>query len=274
MANTYPDPVAKLIQLGIPSQSWQDYQALGITHEHVPDLIRLLQDDELRLMVAPEPLDEDEVLPEWYAQVHAWRALGQLGVEEAIPSLLGILHQIDDDMDDWLSTEVDDVFVKLGKPAVQPLADYLAEVDNPMYARGAASSSLAAIGITLPDERNRCIQAITAVLEKYQENEEGLNGFMIGDLIEMKAVEQIDLIKRAFEADAVDEMITGDVEDVQIELGLLEKRLTPARAWHPLPGDLIGEPEIPAKKAGLQQKKEKNKRKQEKKSRKKNRKRK
>jgi hypothetical protein len=239
--------------LGKPENTWQDYQALGVTRADIPSLIRLLQDDDLRLMVSPEPLDEDEVLPEWYAQVHAWRALGQLQALEAIPALLGNLHQIDDDMDDWLSSEAEDVFAMLGKPAVQPLADYLAEDVNPIYARAAASSSLAAIGLTHPAERNRCIQAIAAVLEKYEDNDESLNGFLIGDLVDMKAVDQIDLIKRAFEADAVDEMINGDVEDVQIELGLLDKRLTPARPWRRLPIDMIGESALPVKKASLQQ---------------------
>lgn len=270
----YTDPVSKLIKLGTPEAAWQDYSALGIDREDITELIRLLQDDELRLMVAPKDLGRGEVIPEWYAQVHAWRALAQLQAVEAIPALLGILHQIDDDMDDWLSGEAEDVFVKLGTPAVQPLGDYLADEDNPLYARSAASSSLAAIGNTHPGERDRCVEAIATVLGRYENNDEGLNGFLIGDLVEMKAVEQIDLIKRAFEAGAVDEMMNGDVEDVMIDLGLLEERITPARPWYPLSGNMIAEPETPVKRANLQRKQEKNKRKQEKKSRKKNRKRK
>jgi hypothetical protein len=144
-----------------------------------------------------------------------------------------------------------------------------------MYARTAASSALAEIGNRHPEERERCLQGISSLLEKYETNDEGFNGFLIGDLIDMKAVEKIDLIKKAFDAHAVDELIHGDVEDVQIEMGLLEKRLTPERPWRsgrfaPGPDDFFAS----GPKSGKAAKKEKNKRKQEKKSRKKNRKRK
>lgn len=145
----------------------------------------------------------------------------------------------------------------------------------PLYARSTTGSSLAGIGNRYPEERERCIQGIAAVLEKYETNNEGLNGFLIGDLIDVKAVEHIDLIKQAFEANAVDKFVNGDVEDVQIEMGLLEKRITPEHPWRfsrlaPESDDLFA----PSPKSSKAAKKAKNKRKQEKKSRKKNRKRK
>ena len=275
MTNAYTEPVSKLLKLGRPEGAWSDYSALGITREDIPELLRLVQDNELRYLEPPEDLPDDEDLPDWYAQIHAWRALGQLRVEESIPAILGILHQIDDDDDDWLSSDVHLVFGMIGSAAIEPLKKYLADESNPMYARSATSSALAEIGNRYPEERERCIQGIAVVLEKYETNDEGLNGFLIGDLIDVKAVEQIDLIQKAFEADAVDEMINGDVEDVQIEMGLLEKRITPERPWRlsrfaPESDDLFAS----APKSSKAAKKEKKKRKQEKKSRKKNRKRK
>lgn len=270
---TYTEPVSKLLKLGRPDGPWLDYPALGLTREDVPELIRLVQDDELRLLARPEGLPEGEDVPEWYAQVHAWRALAQLQAEEAIPALLGLLHQIDDDTDDWLASDAEDVFALLGIPAVEPLTAYLTDEDNPMYARTAASSALAEIGRLHPEARERCIRGITAVLENYESNDEGLNGFLIGDLVKLNAVEEIDLIRRAFAADAVDESIYGDVEDVQIRLGLLKERLTPARRPSLFPPPELGleEPLDSPKRLDLKQKKEKNKRKQEKKSRKRNR---
>jgi HEAT repeat protein len=272
MDMTYTEPVSKLLKLGRPDGPWLEYPALGITRESVPELIRLVQDDELRLMARPDSLPEGEDVPEWYAQVHAWRALAQLRAEEAIPALLGILHQIDDDNDDWLASDAEEVFSLLGMPAVEPLAAYLSKESNPMYARSAAASALAEIGRLHPQARERCIQAIAAVLENHESNDEGLNGFLIGDLVKLNAVEQIDLIRRAFAAEAVDESIYGDVEDVQIQLGLLKERLTPERPWRFLPSELdLEEPMDAPKRLDLRQKKEKNKRKQEKKSRKRNR---
>lgn len=276
MTNTYTHPVAKLLKLGRPvSSDWQDYSVLGITREEVPELLRLVQDNDLRFLEFPEDLPDNEDLPDWYAQIHAWRALAQLKAEEAIPAILGILHQVDDDEDDWLSSDAHLVFGIIGPAAIEPLKEYLANDNNPMYARSTTGSALAEIGNRHPEERERCIQGIASVLEEYETNDEGLNGFLIGDLIDVKAVEQIELIKKAFEANAVDEFINGDVEDVQIEMGLLEKRLTPER---PLRfGRFAPEPDeffAPVPKSSKVAKKEKNKRKQEKKSRKKNRKRK
>ena len=214
---TYTEPVSKLLKQGRPNGPWLDYLALGITKENIPELIRLVEDDELRLLARPEGED----VPEWYAQVHAWRALAKLRAEAAIPALLGILHQIDDDNDDWLASDAEEVFRLLGIPAVEPLAAYLADKGNPMYARAAAGSALAEIGRLHPQAREGCIKGIAAVLENYESNDEGLNGFLIGDLVKLNAVEQIDLIRHAFAAEAVDESIYGDVEDVQIQLGLL-----------------------------------------------------
>jgi hypothetical protein len=275
MTNTYTEPVSKLLKLGRPEHPWQDYLALGITHEDISDLIRLVEDHELRVMEPPDDLPEDEDLPEWYAQVHAWRALGQLKAEEAIPVILGILHRVDDEDDDWIGEDADHIFELIGPAAIGPIAEYLKDNTKGLYARVGASKSLHAIGTARPETRDECVGILASVLENYKENDEGLNGFIIYDLVRLKAVENIDLIEKAFKSGNVDEMIMGDFEDVQVELGLIEKRITePAR--RPFFERLSQRDEIfeSEKKASHDKKKEKNKRKQEKKSRKKNRKRK
>src|SRR5512138_1718141 len=131
----YTEPVSKLLKLGRPDSPWLEYPTLGISRGDIPELIRLVQDDELRLLARPDNLPEGEDVPEWYAQIHAWRALAQLRAEEATPVLLSILHLIDDENDDWLASDAEDVFALLGISAVEPLAVYLADEDNPLYAR-------------------------------------------------------------------------------------------------------------------------------------------
>lgn len=274
--NTYTEPGSKLLKLGRPDgEEWLDYSTLDISRDHIPELIRLVEDHEMRIMEPPVDLPDDEDLPEWYAQIHAWRALGQLKAEEAIPAILGILHQVDDEDDDWLGEDAEEVFALIGPVAIAPIAEYLREDTNGLYARVQAAESLYAMGNAHPDTRDECARILASVLENYEKNDEGLNGFIVHDLIRLKAVEHIDLIERAFKSGNVDEMIMGDFEDVQVELGLLEKRITkPARP--PFLDMLSGQDEIfePEKRANPDKKKEKNKRKQEKKSRKKNRKRK
>lgn len=274
--NTYTEPVSKLLKLGRPDgEEWLDYSALGIARDHIPDLIRLVEDHEMRIMEPPVNLPNDEDLPEWYAQIHAWRALGQFKAEEAIPAILGILHQVDDEDDDWIGEDADEVFALIGPVAIGPIAEYLRDDTNGLYARVEAAKSLHAIGKTYPEKREDCASVLASVLENYEKNDEGLNGFIVYDLVRLRAVVHIALIERAFKTGNVDEMIMGDFEDVQVELGLLQERITkPARL--PFFERLTAQDEIfePEKRANRDKKKEKNKRKQEKKSRKKNRKRK
>jgi hypothetical protein len=274
MTTPYTPPVDQLLKLGRPEEPWQDYLRLGITRDNLPELLRLLADDELRFAEAPPDLPEDGFLPEWYAQIHAWRALAQLKAEEAIPVILNIFHQIDDQDDDWLGEDAKLIFEQIGPAAIPSLSEYLFNAQNGTYARTSASGSLQKIASRYPETRAACVSAIARAVANYSEQDEGLNAFMIWDLTQLKAVEQIDLIEQAFAANCVDTFVAGDVEDIKIEMGLLTERITPKK--RPL---LFREPDLIDSKHRINQpakpsstKKDKNKRKQEKKSRKKNRK--
>lgn len=265
--HTYTEPVSKLLTLGRPNnRAWHDYLKMGITRADIPELIRLVEDKDLRWMEKPDDIAEDENLTEWYAQIYAWRALAQLKAEEAIPALLSILHEIDEYGDDWYGEESFEVFPMIGPAAIRPLAEYLADTKHGTWARVAASESLQKMVEAHPETKEECAAAIVTALKGYKENDESLNGSMISDLVQMNAAhEHIGLIEKAFKSGNVDEAVDGDFEDIQVKLGLIEKRITPRP--HPL---WFGGDNLPGIKKTV--KKEKNKRKQEKKSRKKNRK--
>jgi hypothetical protein len=274
MTPPYTRPVDQLLKLGRPESPWLDYPAMGLSRADVPSLIRLMQDDDLRFMEEPEDWPNDEDLPEWYAGIHAWRALGQLKAEEAIPAILEIFPQIDDD-NDWLSSDSDEIFAQIGPAAIAPLRAYLLDETKGIYSRGTAGETLKGIALRHPETRADCVGILVDALEGYLEQDEGLNAFLISDLVELNAVEHIELIEQAFASDRVDEMVRGDIEDIKIELGLLTERLTPRRpptSWlsQHRQSDAQYYGSQPAKQAPS--KKEKSKRKQEKKSRKKNRK--
>jgi len=65
-------------------------------------------------------------------------------------------------------------------------------------------------------------------LERFGENDPELNGFLVSYLVDLGAVESISCIQAAFEKECVDFSIIGDLEDVEIHLGLREERSTPA----------------------------------------------
>ncbi|GAA4648616.1 hypothetical protein GCM10023116_08850 [Kistimonas scapharcae] len=55
------------------------------------------------------------------------------------------------------------------------------------------------------------------------------NGCLLVSLIDLGAKEAIESIRAAFARDAVDYLFAGDLEDVEIALGLRDERATPSR---------------------------------------------
>jgi hypothetical protein len=244
IATSYSPPVDKLLTLGDARDStahWPDYLALGLGPEHIPDLIRMATDEELHWA--------DSESREVWAPIHAWRALGQLRAEAAVKPLTGLLHRIDDDDDDWVGEELPEVYGMIGPAAIPTLAAYLADTSHPLYARIAAAHSFAEIGVNHPDSRADCVAALTAQLERFAENDPTLNAFLVSYLMDLKAVESAPVMERAFAAGQVELPVAGDWEDVQIELGLRQKRETP-KPNHA--ASLVG-PELAAQFAALSQ---------------------
>lgn len=124
----YAPPVAQLLALGdVSEQDAIDYLALGLGPDHVPDLCRMILDEDLRWA--------DSESAEVWSAVHAWRALAQIGSPDAIDALLALMERIDDYDDDWTMTELPDVFAAIGPVALPALTRFLADHDQKMWAR-------------------------------------------------------------------------------------------------------------------------------------------
>jgi hypothetical protein len=229
MYQAYPKPAVALLSYGDPrkldnntndSNQWPDYvKELGLSLADVPHLIRILNDPTL------QHTESDE--PEAWADVHAWRALGQLGAVDAIADLIRCLDDDEDEVSDWTMEEIPRVLARIGTPCIEPLSLYLNDGTKGCWNLAAAGEGLVCIAKENPESRHDCIAAITHRLERYLENDEMLNGFLICDLMQLKAVESLEVIRYAFQADAVDISIGGDLEDVEIDLGVRQTRLTP-----------------------------------------------
>lgn len=72
---------------------------------------------------------------------------------------------------------------------------------------------------------------LTGLLEDSTEDDRELLGSVVGDLLDLDAVEAAPAMERAFAEDRVDLSAAGDWEDVQVELGLLPARITPTRNY-------------------------------------------
>jgi hypothetical protein len=70
------------------------------------------------------------------------------------------------------------------------------------------------------ETRAECVAPIVKALEKFPENHPEFNAFLICSLVDLKAVESAPVIESAFAANCVEIFITGDWNDIQVDLGL------------------------------------------------------
>lgn len=225
----YSEPVLALISLGeaaVRAAGWLDYTELGISALHIPDLLKILAQVEEFW-----PDDALENAPETYAPIHAWRALAQLKTEQAIPVLIDLVIWNEDQDMDWIMEEVPEVLGMIGPSCIPPLRGYLLDPGKQTWASVTLAHGLAEVGKQHPESRLSCVEALQTSLVSYLTNDETINAFLISCLADLKAVEAVDLVERAFQADVVDISVMGDFEDFQIEIGLLEERLTPPPSY-------------------------------------------
>ncbi len=220
----YTEPVAQLLSYGDPrgATKWSDYLSLGFTEEHVPELVKMVLDDELNR-------GSGETLKIW-APVHAWRTLAQLQAEDAIEPLLALFDFEEDFDDDWAISELPTIYGMIGPKAVPALSRYLSDTSAELLSRLSVVDCIKEIGKTHPGAKLECAQALSTQLEHFRRNPSTLNGFLISGLMGLQAVDHLPLIQQAFDNGQVDLSIAGDIEEVEIELGLREERSTP-RSW-------------------------------------------
>jgi hypothetical protein len=234
MSTPYLPPLDQLLALGEPEfghrNPWPDYLAMGFTAEHVPELIRMVGDEELH--AGDDGESDTDVRPEWFAYIHAWRTLGLLRAEAAI----GLLVEFIGADNDWAHEELPMVMGMIGPAALEPLRAALARwsLAPEPWAAGAAGAGLVEIAQRFPETRDAAVAALARQLRWWGRHVPILNTMLVHDLVELKAVEAAPVMEEAFGADAVDTSYGDpDWEDVQVALGLLPERMTPRPTYVP-----------------------------------------
>lgn len=195
---------------GMNPQDWVDYVAkYNLDEGHIPDLIRMLE-------TYSDPTNNFEDA-ESYAAVHAWRALGQLKAGAAIPALIDLIQQ--NKWEDWSAEELPHIFGMIGAAAIEPLVQALEPIRE-FFPGEVFASSLQQIATTHPSERDRVVGILSDKIKQSEQNDSDLNAFIVGDLVELKAVEAIDIIRECYENGHADESILGTVQEVEVRLGL------------------------------------------------------
>lgn len=210
--------VSKLSQLGEADVrgSWPDYLQQGFAGADVAELISVMRDEELWE-------SSDEEADSW-APLHAWRILGQLKARQAIGPMIEMLNQ---DPDDYQMSELPRAMGLIGRPAIAPLEDNINNETVGIFSRSSSVEALEMIYQEDHSTREEIKTIYLRLLESSSTRDRFLNGSVLSGLITLQATESIDVIREAFAADTIDIGMCGDLEDVEIELGLRTKRETP-----------------------------------------------
>jgi len=197
-------------------REWPDYVGLfGLTREDVPELVRIATDKSLSR--------GDSESGDVWSPLHAWRALAQLGAVEAVKPLLGLLHWIDDNQDDWVCSELPRVLGMLGHAAVPAVTEYLANAANSLGARCAAARALGEVAKRYPEARDVCVELLSRHLERYEPVRE-LNGHLVSELRELGGIEGLEVIREGFRRRVISCYHAGDLEDIEIAFGVRQQR--------------------------------------------------
>lgn len=191
------------------------------TAEDIPALIAMASDDELHRVPGNTAII--------WAPLHAMSALGILRAEAAVGPLLEQLRRVDEDQDEFVGGAVTDALAAIGPAAVALTAAYLGDMSKGKWARVRAATALRMLGDRYDKVRDECVGQLTKQLASCAEQEPSFNGHLVGDLLDLKAVESAGVIEQAFASGRVDEMVAGDWEDVQIEFGFKQRRERPRK---------------------------------------------
>ncbi len=224
----YSDVVDAVFRLPDPNHKTPDYQAMGITTAHVPELIWATC-----CFWGVETFDEKS--PYYWGIAHAFLAMNTFPRVPAgvMRPLIEQLRMLDDEEYDWLSEMAPKILGKVGPEVVPLLATLIRDTaarDEAVWSHTAdiAMLALTHVGTNFPEARSRCVQTLVLQLMSHAHQNTTTNGFIISYLRDLKAIEAMDAIEAAFRADRVDTSVLGDLENVRISLGLQHARITPA----------------------------------------------
>jgi hypothetical protein len=217
----YVDPVRQLLTIGeterLDPVKWPDYTSrYGLGPEHIDSLIRMACDDRLQ--------NADGNSSAVWAPVHAWRALGQLRAEAAVAPLLALQNTIVGDI--VADAEIPATFGMIGPAAIPHIAEFVSKSTDRPWPVATAMMGLQEIATHHAGCRDECIDILARTLTPDAGSDPAVKGFAVATLLDLRAVQAIDTIREAYRQDLVDPSIAGDIEDVEIALGLRDRRTT------------------------------------------------
>ena len=199
------------------SRDWPDYLQYGFEASDEAALIQLIGDTSLHGAAG----DSKEV----WVPLHAWRALGQLRSERAVMPLIELFEVLVED--DWALHELPTVMGMIGSAAIEPLGHYIQQQARDEFARATAMAGLSEIVKQHPTLRSRVLEHYRQYIHQADNTESTINGLLVSYLLDIDGKELIDDVRDLFNRQCVDITCAGDIEDVEMALGLRLERSTP-----------------------------------------------
>jgi len=194
-------------------QKWPDYSVLEFSDADVPELARMACDVRLDFGT---PISTS-------APIHAMRILALRKNAEFLPPLFATFNERDDY--ELFFEDMTKVLEAIGAPAIPHIQTYFASPEDSPFNRAFVSNGLVAIARKERALHAQAVGILTQELARFKDNSDEWNAFLIWDLTELGAGEALPLIEKAFAADAVDDLVCGDLQDVRAEFGLVAPRI-------------------------------------------------
>jgi hypothetical protein len=192
------------------------YGDLDAKVENIPELISIASDLDLF---------NSKSEAEYWAPVHAWRVLGEMRAKDAA---LPLLERFDDYHECyWAGDELPDIVANIcGGYHINEISNHLFDASKGNASRIMAVSTIKILADLYEDKKGEYIDIIAHCLDESSQNSKSLNTVLILALVDLQAKSKIDNIRRAFQEGRIDSFFAGDIEDVEIDLGLREIRDT------------------------------------------------
>ena len=195
------------------------YKKFNFTKEDIPELTKLALDN--RSEEINYELYHEEADRLYFASSYAVIALGKLGEIEPIEALVKKMY-LNKESDAYHEAIID-YLGDIGVEAIEFIENNLMTVNKDKMT---LFDGLDRIVKNNPQERDRVSDLLAKYLKK-TDNDKSHLGFAISLLVEFSGVKYIDIVRETFKTKEVDIMFAGDLEDVEIKLGLREKRTKP-----------------------------------------------
>ncbi len=224
--SNYSQRMSPLFELGKESLICKfekdTYEKFDFGHDDIDELIRLATDDSYSDIEVDS--DEKDGYRFYYATIHAVYALGMIKAVKSIPYILDRMKREANDSD-YLNESIVSYIGYMGSVGLKDFEEYTFQ--NPeMYDLITVFDGIDKILKYEPESARQIESIMMRYLNNAQTHPAALS-FAISTLIDIGADKHIELIRKTFKSKDVDTMFRGDLEDIEIELGLRARRETP-----------------------------------------------